>query len=281
MSATLLQYPTEPSHRVKAFSSTRLSPFPVTDDEINAMGAYAAFNVTDYCGDLPQRVQRNKQWLATELGISAERIILPRQTHTDNVLTLNNSFTTLSQEEKKTLLQNVDALITAEENLCIGVSTADCVPILLYSPEKRVVAAVHAGWRGTVKRIVQKCVKQMVKDFSCRPTEIHAIIGPSISPEAFEVGEEVVDAFRCANFPMDAILSYLPPMKCDEETSKKAHIDLWAANTVLLEEAGVDFCNIQVSGTCTYFHSDSFFSARALGINSGRIFSAIMLEPSV
>lgn len=281
MSATLLQYPTEPSHRVKAFSSTRVSPFPITDEELFAMGAYAAFNVTDYCGDSAQRVERNKQWLAAELNISAGHIVVPRQTHTDHVLTLDYSFTELSQEEQKKLLQDVDALITAEENLCIGVSTADCVPILLYSTEKHVVAAVHAGWRGTVKRIVQKCVNQMANEFSCQPAEIHAIIGPSISPEAFEVGEEVVDAFRCANFPMHAILSYLPPMKRDEQAEKKAHIDLWVANTILLEEAGVDFCNIQVCGTCTYFHSDTFFSARALGINSGRIYSAIMLEPSI
>ncbi len=281
MSATLLQFPTEPSHRVKAFSSTRLSPFPVTDEEISAMGTYAAFNVTDYCGDSPQRVERNKQWLAAELAITADRVILPRQTHSDNVFTLGHSFTTLSQEERKKLLQDVDALITAEESLCIGVSTADCVPILLYSPEKRVVAAVHAGWRGTVKRIVQKCVNQMVSDFSCKPAEIHAIIGPSISPEAFEVGEEVVNEFQCAKFPMDAILSYLPPMKRNEQAEKKAHIDLWAANTILLEEAGVDFSHIQVCGTCTYYHSDTFFSARALGIDSGRIYSAIMLEPSL
>lgn len=281
MSATLLQHSTEPSHRVKAFSSTRLTPFNVTDEEINTMDTYAAFNVTDYCGDSPLRVERNKQWLAAELGISSDRIILPRQTHTDHVLTLRHSFTELSQQEQKNLLQDVDALITAEENLCIGVSTADCVPILLYSPEKRVAAAVHAGWRGTVKRIVQKCVNQMANDFSCQPAEIHAIIGPSISPEAFEVGEEVVDAFRSAKFPMDAILSYLSPMKRDEQAEKKAHIDLWAANTILLEEAGVDFCHIQVCGTCTYFHSDTFFSARALGINSGRIYSGIMIEPDL
>lgn len=274
----LLQYPTEPSHRVKAFSSTRLSPFPLTDEEISAMGNYAAFNVTDYCGDEPQRVERNRQWLAGELGIAAERIVVPRQTHTDHVVTLGHDFVNLSADERQALLQDTDALITAEEGLCIGVSTADCVPILLYSPEKRVVAAVHAGWRGTVKRIAQKCVKQMAEEFACSPSDIRAIIGPSISPEAFEVGEEVVGAFRDARFPMDAILSYRPPMKTDGQTEKKAHIDLWAANSFLLEEAGLDFFHIQACGTCTYFHSDTFFSARALGIRSGRIYSAIMLE---
>ncbi len=281
MTNTLLQYPIEPSHHVKAFSTTRISPLPVTDEEIRAMGNYAAFNVTDYCGDSPERVERNKQWLAGELGISAERIVLPRQTHTDRVLTLTPSFTALPLEERKTLLQDVDALITAEEELCIGVSTADCVPILLYSTEKHVVAAIHAGWRGTVKRISQKCVRQMTEEFSCRPSEIHAIIGPSISHEAFEVGEEVVDAFRNADFPMDAILFYRPPMHRDGQTEKKAHIDLWAANSILLEESGLEFSNIQVCGTCTYYHSDTFFSARSLGINSGRIFSAIMLERNV
>lgn len=275
---TLLQYPTESSHHVKAFSTTRIAPYPLLEKELSAMGNYAAFNLTDYCGDSPERVSRNKEWLASELSVSSERIVLPRQTHTDNVRVLNGHFLELNLEERQKYLQDVDAVVTAESNLCIGVSTADCVPILLYDPEKRVAAAVHAGWRGTVKQIAKKCVEEMANTFSCNPSDIRAIVGPSISPEAFEVGEEVVEAFRSAGFEMGGILSYKLAMHAPESSSKKAHIDLWAANTMLLEEAGLDFCHIKVSGICTYFHSDTFFSARKLGIKSGRIFTGIMLE---
>ena len=265
---TLLKYETWPS--VTAFSTTRLSPIAnISAEELSAMGNYAAFNVTHYCGDSPERVIRNKRWLCEELNISEQQLWLPRQTHTDNILCVDQTLVQSSFEMRNEKMQNVDALITNMAHQCIGVSTADCIPILIVDNAHHAVAAIHAGWRGTVKKIALKTLQKMSTTYGTDAKTCSAIIGPGISVNAFEVGHEVVDAFKQAGFN-DNIFQYRP--------YAKPHIDLWAANAFLLEQAGVPLQNIQVAGICTYKHYDTFFSARRLGIQSGRIFTAIMLN---
>lgn len=264
---TLLNYHMPAGYQ--AFSTTRMSPFDLSDGDLRRMGNYAAFNVTDYCGDDPLRVQRNRHWLAGQIGIPSDRIILPRQTHTDHVAYIGAEFLKMPPADQRTHIEETDALITALPNICIGVSTADCVPILLYSTGKRAIAAIHAGWRGTVKRIVQRTVQTIQQLLEVPPQDLHAIIGPSISVSAFEVGQEVADQFEAQNFPSTCI---------DRASYAKPHIDLWVANAWLLEECGVPLPHIEISGICTYTHADTFFSARRLGIDSGRIFSAILMR---
>ena len=167
------------------------------------------------------------------------------------------------------MLEEVDALLTQLPNICIGVSTADCVPIILYDPRRKVTAAIHAGWRGTVKRIVTRCLEEMTAHFSTTPADVLAAIGPCISAEAYEVGEEVVDQFREAGFPLEKIV-----MRSD--AAPKPHLNLPLANRLLLEEAGVTSGQISDCGICTFQHHQDFFSARRLGILSGRIFTGIM-----
>lgn len=263
---TLLYYNVSP-HTI-AFSTTRISPNVTSPEAIKSMGNYAAFNVTHYCGDNPQRVDCNRTWLCNELGISKSQLWLPRQTHTDNICCIDNNMLSLTDEEQQKRLQNVDALITNIPQQCIGVSTADCVPVLVYDEEKKVIASIHAGWRGTEKKITLKTIQKMVQKYGTNPTKCKAIIGPSISVDAFEVGEEVVTAFQKANFPDSIVM----------RTSSRPHIDLWAANAFLIEQAGIPLEQIQIAGICTYNHSDTFFSARKLGIKSGRIYTAIMLK---
>lgn len=114
----------------------------------------------------------------------------------------------------------------------------------------------------------------MNRAFGTHPERLRAVIGPSISEAAFEVGDEVYDAFVAANFPMSTIAHRCP---CNNGGSKW-HIDLWAANVLSLEQSGVKLEHIHVSGICTYTHHDTFFSARRLGVDSGRIYSGIMLK---
>lgn len=246
----LLEYPLGSGAR--AFSTTRCG--------MEGTGNYAGFNLTHYCGDAPEHVRRNRAALCTALGITDERLILPRQTHGDTVRRVATG---------REPLQGVDALITNEKGFCIGVSTADCVPVLLYDEDNAACGAVHAGWRGTVARITAKAVEAMRQAFATSPSRLRAVIGPSISQAAFEVGDEVYDAFQEAAFPMDRMARRM---------NGKWHIDLWAANFQLLESAGLPLENIFVCGICTYEHSDRFFSARRLGINSGRIFNGILLR---
>ena len=167
-------------------------------------GNYGSFNITHYCGDAAEHVAACRKELCKQLEIPDERLILPRQTHGSEIIHIDNVFLSKSKEEQEALLQGIDAIITALPRTCIGVSTADCVPILLHAPAQGVIAAVHAGWRGTVAGITGKSVKAMLQGYNSHAEEIKAIIAPSISPEAFEVGEEVYTAFKTAGFPMAA-----------------------------------------------------------------------------
>lgn len=231
--------------------------------------AYADFNITHYCGDDAVCVAENRRLLCKELNITDDRLILPRQIHGCEVLCVDETFIALTEEEQGKRLHGIDAVMTNLPEYCIGVSTADCVPVLLFDSVKRVVAAVHAGWRGTVARIVQNVLNAMSQRYGTSPYDVSAVIAPSISLAAFEVGNEVYDAFNAANFPMERIA---------RRFSEKWHIDLWEANRLQLLACGVEEQKISVSGLCTYSLFDTFFSARRLGINSGRIFNGIMLQ---
>ena len=134
----------------------------------------------------------------------------------------------------------------------------------------RSVAAVHAGWRGTVNYIAGHTLDRMRALYGTDGKDVIACIGPGISLPSFEVGEEVYEAFRMNGFAMDYISEWKP------ETHKH-HIDLWAANRMQLLDFGVPGEQIETSGICTYTRHEEFFSARRLGIKSGRILSGIMI----
>lgn len=246
-------------------------------------GAYASFNVNSYCGDDLEAVVENRHRLATYLGLQSDDcLILPHQVHGTRVEAVTADYLSLSHKEQATKLEGVDAVMANVAGLCVGISTADCIPLLLYDVEHRAVCAAHAGWRGTVRRVAHTAVEAMMAHYGSRPEDLHAIIGPSISLEAFEVGDEVYETFRAANFPMSTIARRFSPMTVvqgkDDANTKKWHIDLPAANVDTLLQTGLDLANIRVSGICTYNQSDRFFSARRLGISSGRIYSGIFIQ---
>ncbi|MBO4557900.1 MAG: laccase domain-containing protein [Bacteroidales bacterium] len=196
-------------------------------------------------------------------------VIQGHQVHESKVAVIDRPG--LTREE----LEGYDAFITALPGVAIGVRTADCVPVLLYDPAAQVVAAVHAGWKGTVLHIVCRAIEVMAAQFGCRAADMRAVIGPSIGPDSFQVGQDVVDRFRAAGFPMNKIWCFRgrgdgAPM------SGGHHIDLWAANRWLLEVSGVPPAGIQVSGIDT-FTDASFFSARREGPACGRNINAIRL----
>lgn len=232
-------------------------------------GAYAGFNITHYCGDSELNVQHNRKLLCKHLGIADDALILPRQTHGTAVLCIDEQFLSLSAGERVGCLHAVDSVVTDVAQVCIGVSTADCVPVLLYDAVKRVVAAVHAGWRGTVGRIAERTLAAMKERYGTDACNVKAVIGPSISLEAFEVGDEVYDVFAAVAFPMELIA---------RKVGEKWHIDLWEANRLQLLACGVKPSAIEVCGICTYNNVENFFSARRLGVESGRIFNGIILK---
>lgn len=236
-----------------------------------SQGNYASMNPGEYSGDDPESVRMNRQLLSDAIGISPERIFAPFQIHEAEIACIDTRFLSLTLDRQKEELNGKDALVTAVPGICIAVSTADCVPVLVYAPDKNVVAAIHAGWRGTVKQIVAKTVEYMTAHYGCDPSLMLAGIAPSICKESFEVGDEVVEVFRATGVDMNRI------MERNTRTGK-AHIDLWEANRMQLLQSGLQPEHIEVSGICTYQHHDDFFSARRLGIKSGRILSGIMIK---
>lgn len=255
---TLTYYNLSPS--VTAFSTTRHGGF--------SQGAYGEFNINRFCGDNEECISKNLEALSRTLGISGNAVIMPHQTHGTEVRLIAKDFLTLPQQVKDMVLEGVDALITDVKNICIGVSTADCIPIIIYDPAHHAAAAVHAGWRGTVQRIVLKSIDTIHIAYGSRPEELQAVIGPGISLGAFEVGDEVYSEFAEAGFDMAAI--------CRRED--KWHIDLKECNRRQLCTSGIADSNITVSPICTYTDYADYFSARRLGTASGRIFTGIMLK---
>jgi polyphenol oxidase len=185
-----------------------------------------------------------------------------------------------------------DALIATAPGLLLGVQTADCVPILLADPRRRVVAAVHAGWRGTLARIAVKTLGRMSMEFGTRPRDVVAALGPAIGRECYEVGPEVAQAFA-AQFPVAAEwfdgpfeqlahgeeplwlpwLTMMPPGHVPPPP--RVQLDLRAANRWQLIEAGVPGKNIAVSDLCTVCRPDLLFSYRREGANTGRLMAVI------
>lgn len=256
--ATIRYYDVSPS--VTAFSTTRHGGF--------SRGAHGGFNINRYCGDDEACIDKNLYLLASELGVDKANVIMPHQTHGTETRLISRDFLSLGQATQQMILEGVDALMTDVPGACIGVSTADCIPIIIYDPEHRATAAIHAGWRGTVARIAVKAVTEMRLAYGSRPETLLAVIGPGISLDAFEVGDEVYDEFASAGFDMAAI----------SRREAKWHIDLKECNRLQLVSLGIMPRNIQVSGICTYNNYTDYFSARRLGAQSGRIFTGTIIK---
>lgn len=250
---------------------TQVTAFSTTRNGGVSKGDYASMNCTPYTGDDLEAVQRNQQLLCTALHIEKEQLIIPYQTHSVNALVIDKEFLQQNAEKRNEQLQNIDALITQEKGVCLCVSTADCTPILLYDRKQQVIAAIHAGWRGSVNYIVRNTLEQMQRLYNTQGEDIFAAIGPCIGFDAFEVGDEVYDAFKQNDFPMEYISGWKPE-------THKWHIDLQMANSVQLIDFGVPTEQIDICDICTFTHYEKFFSARRLGIKSGRILSGIFMN---
>ena len=269
----------EIGHDVVAFSTTRHGGISV--------GNYFSFNINHYCGDEPQAVATNRELLCHHLSIDANHLVYPHQTHQTEIRHITERYLALSEQQRADFLEGVDAVITDIPGICIGVSTADCIPVLLFDQQHHAVSAIHAGWRGTVARIVEKTVKDMIDTYNTEVSHLRAVIGPGISLNNFEVGDEVYAAFEQNGFDMNAIAQQFPTT--DEGQSEivnsklsnrkwRWHLDLPECNRLQLLNTGVQEDNITLSGICTYDRHLDFFSARRLGINSGRIFTGIMMK---
>ena len=249
---------TELYSNIFCFSTTRHGGY--------SEGAYATFNCNAYCGDACDAVRKNRGLLCSLLPEGAG-LLIPHQVHGTEVRVIDEAFLRKPESERARLLEGVDALVSDVPKACLCISTADCIPVLCYDVRRRAIAAIHAGWRGTVSHIVSKTLEKMRQAYGTEGKDVCACIGPGISQEAFEVGDEVCEAFRRAGFDMERIAV----------RKEKWHIDLWEANRMQLMAFGIEPSRIEVSGICTYTDNEDFFSARRQGTASGRILSGIMM----
>lgn len=260
---TLYSFESPAFESVTTFVTTRHNP----DGCANRNGN---FNLGLYCGDDNVRVEANLQQLCTALGIQRDMLYYPHQVHGKDILVVDEAFTALPHAEQLAALDGVDAIITHVPGIAIAVTTADCVPVVLYDAEHHAVAAIHAGWRGTAQEIVRHTIDRMKQLYGTDSAHLQAGIAPCIGVEAYEVGNEVVDALRSTGFDINSIT-------IRNYSTGKMHIDLAAANADLLLRCGVELDHIEVCGICTYRNSRDFYSVRALGSETGRFLTGIML----
>jgi len=200
--------------------------------------------------------------VADAFGIHRDRVVTVNQAHGENIVTVND----LNFRDLRSV--HADAMITASPEIAIGVETADCVPILLFDPVKPAVAAVHAGWRSTVKKIVQKTAHRMFEEFGSVPSRMIAAIGPAIGPECYEVDDRVMDPVMNAfSFWKDVVA---------ERGNGRWSLDLHKANKLELLQIGLSERNVHTLGHCTSCRRDLFYSFRAEG-RTGRMLSVIMI----
>lgn len=249
------------NHSYLSFTSTRhggISP-----------GEYASFNLGEYCGDHPDNVRKNRDVLCRILDVDPAFLFVPHQIHGDEVVVVDNEFLSSYNSGNKQTLPDCDALISSLDNVCLGVTTADCVPVVFYSDDPSVIAVAHAGWRGTGQKIVNKVIAEMYSKYSCNPEKIHVKIFSCISRDVYEVGKEVVQAMEGTGIDMSDVA--IPG-----KSPGRYYLDLVLANRRLLTSAGVPDGHIEVIGDCTYTRSKDLFSARRQGLPSGRILSGIL-----
>lgn len=208
---------------------------------------YHSLNLGKSTADEPASVAENRRRICESLGFLPEQMALSSQVHGDQI----------HLAEQSGLFTGFDALISRTPGVLLGVSVADCTPILVYDPVQKAVAAIHAGWRGTVASIVSKTLDEMKAHFGTKGSHCFAYIGACIDVCSFEVGEEVSAHFD-------------PNFKQFDPKRGKFMVDLKKANAAQLEAFGVPTQQIEISPYCTLQRHDWFFSHRKDGGVTGR-----------
>jgi YfiH family protein len=241
--------------------------------------------------DLRERVGENRRRFFSAIGAGQMRVVTLRQIHSDIVRLVDSLEQAPAGQELKG-----DALVTRERGVLLVVETADCIPILLADTKRRAIAAVHSGWRGTVRRIAEKTLGRMQMEFGTQPKDVIASLGPGIERCCYEVGSDVArefhaqfsDAGEWFDGPFDSLLagdndpSWLPWLTMmppgHQPPAPRVRLSLAAANRAILTRAGVAPERISSSRLCTACRTDLFFSYRREG-TTGRLMGAIGIRP--
>jgi hypothetical protein len=228
-------------------------------------GDFKTLNIGLTVGDKPESVYANRRRMAAALNVRDEDVRTSWQVHGDRVLECRPDDPLYDFDS----IPRADSLITNQPGMPLGMRYADCVPLMFYDPVQHALGVAHAGWRGTVAGVGVKTVQAMQEEYGSHPQDVIAGIGPSIGPCCYEVGQDVLEQVESA-FGKRAQELISP-----RENGQASHLDLWAANAIALEDAGVR--SIEQSMICTSCNKHEFFSHRAESGKTGRFGALIVL----
>lgn len=238
-------------------------------------GVYESMNLGFDRGDPDENVQENFRRMAAALDMDYHRFCLSKQTHTTNVRVVDEKDAG-NGIVRPLPYDDVDGLITNVMNLPLVTFYADCIPLFLYDPVKKVVALSHSGWKGTIGKIGAVTVEKMGECFGCDPKDILCGIAPGICGKCYEVSSEVADRFR-ASFGDERAAEFLTGSLFNPDDKDKYMLDLWAACRHVFLEAGIRAENIEVTDHCTRCEPGLFFSHRVMGPQRGSLAAFIYL----
>lgn len=227
---------------------------------------YNSLNLGTSTLDFSHNVDGNRHLLAHAFGGRPEQFVAVTQVHGVDLLVIDSPNPDYQHFQRL----ECDGIITNQPKIMIGVSVADCVPLLLLDPEQRVVAALHAGWKGSAGNIAGKAVAAMVSLFGSDPGKIIAAVGPSIKPCCYQIDTPVMEAFRCQG---EAFERFAEP---DGDSAWR--LDMAAINVAQLRDAGLKGANIEVAAQCVSCNPQLFFSYRRDNGDTGRQMGFIMLK---
>lgn len=231
-----------------------------------SQGPYASLNLKFPTGTDTEKataVAENRQRLGQALGMDMNRLVACRQCHGNRIHTVRSEDAGAGAWDQETAIPDTDGLLTGETGIPLLIQVADCLPILLVDPVQRVIGAVHAGWRGTQARILERAIQRMQTEFNSQPGHIHITIGPGIGFEQFEVGAEVAEAFASQIDLRDPHLA--------RTKGPKFLLNLNEINRRQALQAGVPAVAIFNLQRCTFSEPDWFFSFRRDRGNTGRL----------
>lgn len=232
-------------------------------------GMFSTLNLSFTRGDEREAVEKNFCRIAEAMGAGPEDFVLSDQTHTTNVrrVTRQDGGNGLMREKN---FFDTDGLITNEPGLVLSTFYADCVPLYFVDAKHRAIGLSHSGWRGTVGKIAKATIEAMTREYGTRPEDLLCAIGPSICQECYEVSEDVAEEFQREFSDWHQILT--------EKGGGKYQLDLWRANEIILEEAGVAQKHIATTNLCTCCNSEYLFSHRASKGKRGNLGAFLMVK---
>lgn len=229
---------------------------------------FASLNLGLHTGDEAEKVIINRQRFCEALKINALKIVTAEQTHGDKVAIITQQDIGKGSTNYNEAISDTDALVTNVPDIPLMLFFADCVPVLIFDPVRRVAGVSHAGWKGTVAKIAQKTVLAMQENFGTKPGDCLVGIGPSIGPCCYEVDDMVINQLKQQFTGWEQLA---------KPHGQRWRLNLWQANRVQLEEIGVSADNIVVSGVCTACNSELYYSYRTEKGRTGRIGAVITL----